>query len=87
MLIFQVQRALQNATLTKPPYEKRNNKTFTHRNQSTTRIRVMSSTGSPTADSTITMVTRPAWGTPAAPIEAAVAVMLKNIGDKNCFEK
>ena len=37
----------------------------------------MSSTGSPTADSTITMVTRPACGTPAAPIEAAVAVMLK----------
>ena len=38
----------------------------------------MSSTGSPTADSTITMVTRPACGTPAAPIEAAVAVILKD---------
>ena len=49
----------------------------TYKNQSTTRISVMSSTGSPTADSTITMVTRPACGTPAAPIEAAVAVMLK----------
>lgn len=54
------------------------NKYNTHRNQSTTRISVISSTGSPTADRTITMVTRPAWGTPAAPIEAAVAVMLEN---------
>jgi len=38
----------------------------------------MSSTGSPTADRTITMVTRPACGTPAAPIDAAVAVMLQH---------
>ena len=52
---------------------------FTYKNQSTTRISVMSSTGSPTADRTITMVTSPACGTPAAPIEAAVAVMLENI--------
>jgi hypothetical protein len=40
-------------------------------------IRVTSSAGSPTALSTITMVTRPAWGTPAAPMLAAVAVMLE----------
>lgn len=37
----------------------------------------MSSVGSPTAASTITIVTRPACGTPAAPTDAAVAVMLK----------
>lgn len=48
----------------------------THRSQSTAMIRVTSSAGSPTALSTITMVTRPAWGTPAAPMLAAVAVML-----------
>jgi len=36
---------------------------------------VMSSGGSPTVSSTITMVTSPAWGMPAAPILAAVAVM------------
>nr|AAC61495.1 antisense product of high-affinity glutamate transporter EAAC1 and EAAC2 [Mus musculus] len=46
------------------------------RSQSTAMIRVTSSAGSPTALSTITMVTRPAWGTPAAPMLAAVAVML-----------
>ena len=40
-------------------------------------MRVMSLTGRPTADRTITMVTRPACGTPAAPIDAAVAVILK----------
>ena len=49
---------------------------YTHRNQSTTRIKVTSSIGNPTAARTITMVTRPACGTPAAPMEAAVAVML-----------
>lgn len=48
----------------------------THRNQSTAMMRVMSSVGSPTEVSTITMVTRPAWGMPAAPILAAVAVIL-----------
>lgn len=37
---------------------------------------VISSVGSPTEVSTITMVTRPAWGMPAAPILAAVAVIL-----------
>ena len=37
----------------------------------------MSSTGNPTAESTITMVTRPACGTPAAPMDAAVAVILE----------
>ena len=49
---------------------------YTHRNQSTTRIKVTSSIGNPTAARTITMVTRPACGTPAAPMEAAVAVIL-----------
>lgn len=39
-------------------------------------MRVMSSVGSPTEVRTITMVTRPAWGMPAAPMLAAVAVML-----------
>lgn len=38
---------------------------------------VISSTGKPTADKTITMVTNPACGTPAAPIEANVAVILQ----------
>jgi len=37
---------------------------------------VMSSGGRPTDVSTITMVTRPAWGIPAAPMLAAVAVIL-----------
>lgn len=48
----------------------------THRNQSTAMINVMSSVGRPTDVSTITMVTSPAWGMPAAPTLAAVAVML-----------
>lgn len=48
----------------------------THRNQSTAMISVMSSVGSPTDVNTITMVTRPAWGMPAAPMLAAVAVIL-----------
>lgn len=39
-------------------------------------MRVMSSVGSPTEVRTITMVTRPACGIPAAPMLAAVAVML-----------
>ena len=38
---------------------------------------VMSSVGRPTEVSTITMVTRPAWGMPAAPTLAAVAVILQ----------
>lgn len=44
-------------------------------------IRVMSSGGRPTDVSTITMVTRPACGIPAAPILAAVAVMLEVAGE------
>lgn len=48
----------------------------THRNQSTAMISVMSSVGRPTDVSTMTIVTRPAWGMPAAPTLAAVAVML-----------
>lgn len=39
-------------------------------------ISVMSSGGNPTDVSTITMVTSPACGIPAAPMLAAVAVML-----------
>ena len=39
-------------------------------------MRVMSSVGRPTEVSTITMVTSPACGIPAAPMLAAVAVML-----------
>ena len=49
----------------------------THRSQSTAMMRVTSSAGRPTALSTITMVTRPACGTPAAPMLAAVAVTLQ----------
>lgn len=49
----------------------------THRAQSTAMMRVMSSVGSPTEVSTMTMVTSPAWGMPAAPMLAAVAVMLQ----------
>lgn len=48
----------------------------TYRNQSTAIIKVMSSVGNPTDVNTIIMVTRPACGMPAAPILAAVAVML-----------
>ena len=48
--------------------------------QSTAMIRVMSSVGNPTDVSTITMVTSPACGIPAAPILAAVAVMLERLG-------
>lgn len=46
-------------------------------------ISVMSSVGRPTDVSTITMVTSPAWGMPAAPTLAAVAVMLQmgRVGD------
>lgn len=49
----------------------------THNSQSIARIIVTSSVGNPTAVRTITMVTRPACGTPAAPIAAAVAVILE----------
>lgn len=43
-------------------------------------MRVMSSVGNPTDVSTITMVTSPACGMPAAPILAAVAVILEMNG-------
>lgn len=46
-------------------------------------IKEMSSDGKPTVSSTITMVTNPADGMPAAPIEAAVAVTLWIIIAKN----
>lgn len=39
-------------------------------------IRLMSSAGKPTVSRTMTIVTKPADGMPAAPIEAAVAVTL-----------
>lgn len=48
----------------------------TYRIQSMATISVMSSGGRPTDVNTITMVTRPACGIPAAPMLAAVAVML-----------
>lgn len=51
----------------------------TYSAQSTAMMRVMSSVGNPTDVSTITMVTSPACGIPAAPILAAVAVMLVEI--------
>lgn len=52
----------------------------THRAQSTAMISVISSVGSPTEVSTMTMVTSPDWGIPAAPMLAAVAVMLQREG-------
>lgn len=52
----------------------------TYKNQSTAMISVMSSVGSPTDVNTITIVTSPAWGIPAAPMLAAVAVMLQGTG-------
>lgn len=42
----------------------------------------MSSVGRPTDVNTITMVTRPAWGIPAAPMLAAVAVILDKQGQQ-----
>lgn len=39
-------------------------------------IMLISSAGKPTVSNTITIVTKPADGIPAAPIEAAVAVTL-----------
>lgn len=52
------------------------NANATYNAQSTAMMRVMSSVGNPTDVSTITMVTSPACGIPAAPMLAAVAVML-----------
>lgn len=50
-----------------------------YRSQSTAIINEMSSDGKPTVSSTITMVTKPADGIPAAPMLAAVAVTLNAI--------
>lgn len=49
----------------------------TYSSQSTAMISVTSSAGRPTVSNTITMVTSPAWGIPAAPMLAAVAVTLE----------
>lgn len=51
----------------------------TYSSQSTASISVTSCAGSPIVSNTITIVTRPAWGIPAAPILANVAVILKLI--------
>jgi len=48
----------------------------TYNNQSTAIILITASAGRPTVSNTITIVTKPAWGIPAAPILAAVAVKL-----------
>lgn len=48
----------------------------TYKKKSTANINEMSLTGSPTDCKTITIVTRPAEGILAAPIEATVAVKL-----------
>ena len=48
----------------------------TYKNQSTAIMSETSSAGKPSVSSTITMVTTPACGIPAAPILAAVAVIL-----------
>lgn len=56
----------------------------TYSSQSTAIIRVTSLAGSPTAVKTITMVTSPALGTPAAPILATVAVMLLDGDSLGC---
>ena len=52
--------------------------TNTYNSQSTARILVTSSGSMPIAVSTIIIVTRPACGTLAAPIDAKVAVKLKS---------
>lgn len=51
---------------------------FSYSNQSTATIIEISSVGKPTDVKTSIIVTRPALGTLAAPILAAVAVKLKN---------
>lgn len=55
----------------------RENINDTYKNQSTATMSVMSSVGRPTDVSTMTIVTSPACGIPAAPMLAAVAVILK----------
>lgn len=52
-------------------------KRHTYSSQSTATMRVTSLAGRPTAVSTITMVTSPAFGTPAAPMLATVDMMLR----------
>ena len=49
----------------------------TYSSQSTATIRLISLVGSPTAVNTSSIVTNPALGTLAAPIEARVAVKLQ----------
>ena len=61
--------------------------TIAYKNQSTAKMRPMSSAGRLTAWRTSTMVTSPACGIPAAPIEAAVAVKLQEDGQKITFSK
>lgn len=50
---------------------------YTHKSQSTAMMLITSSAGNPTVSRTITIVTRPACGIPAAPTLAAVAVTLE----------
>lgn len=54
------------------------NQWVAYKNQSTAKMSPMSSVGRLTAWRTSIMVTKPACGIPAAPIEAAVAVKLQN---------
>ena len=56
-------------------------KLYAYKNQSTAKISPISLVGRLTACRTSTMVTRPACGIPAAPIDAAVAVKLKREED------
>lgn len=63
-------------------YGEKMNVFSTYRSQSTAMINEMSSDGKPTVSKTITIVTNPADGIPAAPIEAAVAVTLQRIHTK-----
>jgi len=57
-------------------------KVYTYSNQSTAMINETSSAGSPNVSKTITIVTNPACGIPAAPIDAIVAVTLITILNK-----
>ncbi len=49
---------------------------MTYKKKSTAKIKLISLTGNPTDCKTITIVTRPALGILAAPIDATVAVKL-----------
>jgi hypothetical protein len=60
----------------------------THRSQSTASMLMTSSAGKPTVSKTMTIVTSPACGIPAAPILAAVAVTLQsNPVTRNLFRQ